>query len=130
MAGLAVVPLFAGFDTESADPDRAGRIVSYDITGGRYEETQGYQAVGSGSLFAKSSLKKLYDPDTDADGATRVAIEALYDAADDDSATGGPDIVRRIFPVVVTITAAEGAVALSDEQTAVVAEAVVEGRRA
>jgi proteasome beta subunit len=130
MAGLAVVPLFAGFDTEAVDPDRAGRIVSYDITGGRYEETQGYQAVGSGSLFAKSALKKLYDPDTDADGAARAAIEALYDAADDDSATGGPDIVRRIFPVVVTITAAEGAVQLSDEQTAIVAESVVEGRRA
>jgi proteasome beta subunit len=129
MAGLAVVPLFAGFDTESADPDRAGRIVSYDITGGRYEETQGYQAVGSGSLFAKSALKKLYDPDTDADGAARAAVEALYDAADDDTATGGPDIVRRIYPVVVTITAAEGAVPLSDEQTAAVAEAVVEGRR-
>lgn len=129
MAGLAVVPLFAGFDTEAADPDRAGRIVSYDVTGGRYEETQGYQAVGSGSLFAKSSLKKLYDPDADADGAAHAAVEALYDAADDDTATGGPDTVRRIYPVIVTITAAEGAVPLSDEQTAVVAEAVVEGRR-
>jgi proteasome beta subunit len=129
MAGLAVVPLFAGFDTEAVDPDRAGRIVSYDVTGGRYEETQGYQAVGSGSLFAKSSLKKLYDPDADADGAARAAVEALYDAADDDTATGGPDIVRRIYPVIVTITAAEGAVPLSDEQTAAVAEAVVEGRR-
>lgn len=129
LQGLAVVPLFAGFDPEAPDPDRAGRIVSYDITGGRYEETSGYQAVGSGSLFAKSSLKKLYDPDADADGAARAAIEALYDAADDDSATGGPDIVRRIFPVVVTITAAEGAVHLPDDQTAALAEAVVEGRR-
>ncbi|MEO6090715.1 MAG: proteasome subunit beta [Umezawaea sp.] len=129
MAGLAVVPLFAGFDTEAPDPDRAGRIVSYDVTGGRYEENQGYQAVGSGSLFAKSALKKLYDPNADADGAARAAVESLYDAADDDTATGGPDTVRRIYPVIVTITAAEGAVQLSDEQTAVVAEAVVEGRR-
>ena len=129
MAGLAVVPLFAGFDTEAPDPDRAGRIVSYDVTGGRYEENQGYQAVGSGSLFAKSALKKLYDPDTDAEGAARAAVESLYDAADDDTATGGPDTVRRIYPVIVTITAAEGAVTLSEEQTAAVAEAVVEGRR-
>ncbi|HWO60213.1 MAG TPA: proteasome subunit beta [Umezawaea sp.] len=129
MAGLAVVPLFAGFDTEAPDPDRAGRIVSYDVTGGRYEENQGYQAVGSGSLFAKSALKKLYDPNADADGAARAAVESLYDAADDDTATGGPDTVRRIYPVIVTITAAEGAVTLSEEQTAAVAEAVVEGRR-
>ena len=129
MAGLAVVPLFAGFDTEAPDPDRAGRIVSYDVTGGRYEENQGYQAVGSGSLFAKSALKKLYDPDADAEGAARAAVESLYDAADDDTATGGPDTVRRIYPVIVTITAAEGAVTLSDERTAAIAEAVVEGRR-
>ncbi len=129
LAGLAVVPLFAGFDTEAADPDRAGRIVSYDVTGGRYEESLGYQAVGSGSLFAKSSLKKLYDPDADAEAAVRAAIEALYDAADDDTGTGGPDIVRKIYPVVVTITAAAGATHLPDEQIAALAEAVVEARR-
>ncbi|TWP46830.1 proteasome subunit beta [Lentzea tibetensis] len=129
MAGLAVVPLFAGFDTEAADPERAGRIVSYDVTGGRYEENFGYQAVGSGSLFAKSALKKLYDPDADADAAIRTVIEALYDAADDDSATSGPDLVRKIFPIVVTITGPEGAVEVPEERTSVIAEAVVEGRR-
>ncbi|WP_033441452.1 proteasome subunit beta [Saccharothrix sp. NRRL B-16314] len=128
LAGLAVVPLFAGFDIDAADPERAGRIVSYDVTGGRYEESQGYQAVGSGSLFAKSALKKLYDPDADAELATRTAIEALYDAADDDSGTGGPDVIRKIYPVVVTITA-DGAAHLSDERTATLAESVVEGRR-
>ncbi|GAA1290743.1 proteasome subunit beta [Saccharothrix xinjiangensis] len=128
MAGLAVVPLLAGYDTEAPDPDRAGRIVSYDVTGGRFEDGQGYQAVGSGSLFAKSALKKLYDPDADAEAATRAAIEALYDAADDDSGTGGPDLVRRIFPVVVTISA-EGAAHLPEERTAALAESVVEGRR-
>ncbi|KAA2266510.1 proteasome subunit beta [Solihabitans fulvus] len=127
MAGLAVLPLFVGFDTDAADPDRAGRIVSYDITGGRYEERSGYQAVGSGSVYAKSSLKKLYDPDADADGAVRAAMEALYDAADDDSATSGPDLVRRIYPVVITI-GAEGATQLPEEQTAVVAQAVVADR--
>ncbi|WP_158842273.1 proteasome subunit beta [Saccharothrix deserti] len=128
LAGLAVVPLFAGFDIDAVDPERAGRIVSYDVTGGRYEESQGYQAVGSGSLFAKSALKKLYDPDADAELAARTAIEALYDAADDDSGTGGPDVIRKIYPVVVTITA-EGAAHLSDERTATLAESVVEGRR-
>lgn len=128
MAGLAVLPLFVGYDTEAADPDRAGRIVSYDVTGGRYEENAGYHAIGSGSLFAKSALKKLHDPDADADAAVRAAVEALYDAADDDTATGGPDMVRRIFPNVVTITAAEGAVALAPERTAAVAEAVVRDR--
>jgi proteasome beta subunit len=125
--GLAVLPLFAGYDLDAADPDRAGRIVSYDITGGRYEEVGGYQAVGSGSVFAKSALKKRYDPQADADTAVRTAVEALYDAADDDSATGGPDLSRRIYPSVVTITA-EGSVRLPEEQTARVAQEVVEQR--
>ncbi|RJQ79902.1 proteasome subunit beta [Pseudonocardiaceae bacterium YIM PH 21723] len=127
MMGLAVVPLFAGYDLDAEDPDRAGRIISYDVTGGRYGETGGFHAVGSGSLFAKSALKKLYDPDADSDGAVRAAIESLYDAADDDSATGGPDLVRKIYPVVVTITA-EGAKRLPDEQAGAVAEAIVQQR--
>lgn len=127
MAGLAVIPLFAGYDTEATDPDKTGRIVSFDPTGGRYEENAGYHAIGSGSLFAKSALKKLYDPDADEQTAVRAAVEALYDAADDDSATGGPDLVRRIFPSVVTITA-DGAVRMSDEDTAAVAEHVITAR--
>lgn len=129
MAGLAVVPLFAGYDTSATDSERAGRIVSYDVTGGRYEESQGYQAVGSGSLFAKSALKKLYDPDADVEAAIRSVVEALYDAADDDSATGGPDPVRRLYPIVVTINGADGAVEVPEPQVATIANAVVEGRR-
>jgi proteasome beta subunit len=128
MAGLAVVPLFVGFDTEAPDPERAGRIVSYDVTGGRFDERSGYNAVGSGSMFAKSSLKKLYDPDADADTAMRTMVEALYDAADDDSATGGPDMVRRIYPTVITVTAADGAVTLPEERAAEIAQAVVTDR--
>ena len=93
MQGLAVVPLFAGYD---ADTDR-GRIFSYDVTGGCYEERD-HHGVGSGSLFARGALKKLWRPGLDATGAVRVAMEALYDAADDDSATGGPDLGRRIWP--------------------------------
>lgn len=128
MGGLAVLPLFVGYDIEADDPKRAGRIVSFDVAGGRYEESAGYHAIGSGSLFAKSSLKKLYDPDADEEAAVRAAVEALYDAADDDTATGGPDVIRRIFPTVVTITAERGAEPLPTEQTTAVAEAVVAGR--
>lgn len=129
LAGLAVMPLFAGYDTSAEDPERAGRIVTYDITGGRYDESAGYHAVGSGSVFAKSALKKRHDPEADIDSAVRNALESLYDAADDDSATGGPDVARRIYPTVVTITGAEGAVRLSEERTAAVAEEVVAGRQ-
>ena len=128
MMGLAVLPLFVGYDLDAPDPDRAGRIISYDITGGRFEEAAGYHAVGSGSLFAKSALKKRYEPDADVDTAVRTAVEALYDAADDDTATGGPDLHRGIYPVVVTITA-EGAVRLPEEEVAAVTEAVVAARR-
>jgi proteasome beta subunit len=124
MQGLAVVPLFAGFDLDK----RIGRIFSYDVTGGRYEEHE-HHCVGSGSVFARGSLKKRWNPDLDADGAVRVAIEALVDAADDDSATGGPDTVRRIWPVVAIVTA-DGYRRLGEEPLGEVVEALVEQRRA
>lgn len=130
MAGLVALPLFVGFDVDATDPVRAGRIVSFDAAGGRYEEFGGYHGIGSGSLFAKSALKKLHNPDSDRDTAVRNAVEALYDAADDDSATGGPDLVRKIYPTVITITGAEGAVKLSEDETRTVTEAVVAGRMA
>ena len=106
MQGLVALPLLAGYDIDAADPEGAGRIVSFDAAGGWNVEEEGYQSVGSGSIFAKSSIKKLYAQVTDADSALRVAVEALYDAADDDSATGGPDLVRGIFPTAVAIDAA------------------------
>ncbi|MCK2242979.1 MULTISPECIES: proteasome subunit beta [unclassified Crossiella] len=130
MMGLAVLPLFVGFDPDAADPERAARIVSYDITGSRADEHQGYHAIGSGSVFAKAALKKKFDPAADADTAVRTAVEALYDAADDDTATGGPDLTRRIYPMVVTITAEAGATKWTEEATKAVAEAVVQGRMA
>jgi proteasome beta subunit len=99
MQGLAVVPLFAGFDQTAGE----GRIFSYDVTGGRYEE-HAFHAVGSGAVFARGSLKKLYKPDLSERDTITAAIQALYDAADDDSATGGPDLTRRIFPVVAVVT--------------------------
>jgi len=128
MQGLAVVPLFAGYDLDAAEGASPGRIFSYDVTGGNYEE-RGYASVGSGSLFAKNSLKKTWRPGLSADGATRTVVEALYDAADDDSATGGPDTVRRLFPIVYRVDA-EGAVRLTDDDVAAVAEGIVADRAA
>jgi len=110
MQGLVVVPLFAGWDETTGE----GRIFSYDATGGRYEE-HAYFSVGSGSVFARGSLKKLYRPDFDASEAAMAVIQALYDAADDDSATGGPDMARKIFPMVLAATE-DGVQRLSDEQ--------------
>jgi proteasome beta subunit len=122
MQGLAVVPLFAGYDLVK----QHGRIFSYDVTGGRYEETA-FHSVGSGSVFARGSLKKLYRDDFDQTQSVTAVIQALYDAADDDSATGGPDLSRRIFPVVSAITAA-GHVRLSQEEVAAIADQIVAGR--
>jgi proteasome beta subunit len=122
MQGLAVVPLFAGFDLDMS----RGRIYSYDVTGGRYEEHD-FHAVGSGSFFARGSLKKLYRPDASMGEAIDVALQALYDAADDDSATGGPDLTRGIFPVVATVDAA-GVQMISDEDLEQRVTALVAGR--
>ncbi|GIF76048.1 proteasome subunit beta [Asanoa siamensis] len=127
LQGLAVVPLFAGYDLSATDPARAGRIFSYDVTGGPYEERAGYDSIGSGSLFANAALKKRFRPGQSIEDAARLAVEALYDAADDDTATGGPDLTRRIFPVVMTATA-EGTHRLTDEETAAIANAVVSAR--
>jgi proteasome beta subunit len=122
MQGLAVVPLFAGYDLEAAE----GRIFSYDVTGGRYEE-HSFHAVGSGSLFARGSLKKLYrDALSERDCATAL-VQALYDAADDDSATGGPDLTRRIFPVVAAVTD-DGFRRVPDDEVAAIADAVIDAR--
>nr|WP_297425208.1 proteasome subunit beta [uncultured Actinotalea sp.] len=112
MQGLAVVPLFGGYDLDGG----AGRIFSYDVTGGRYEERD-HHAVGSGSVFARGSLKKLWRPGMAAPDAVRTAVHALVDAADDDSATGGPDTLRRIYPVVATVTAS-GYLRVADEELA------------
>jgi proteasome beta subunit len=127
LQGLAVIPLYAGFDLDAVDPAKAGRIFSFDIAGGLYEE-HGYDAIGSGSLFAKSAMKKLYRPGLSTAEAARLAVDALYDAADDDTATGGPDMIRKIYPVVMTATA-EGTHKLTEAETAELAEAVVTARR-
>jgi proteasome beta subunit len=128
LQGLAVVPLFAGFDLDAPDPANAGRIFSFDVTGGRYPE-QHHHCVGSGSLFARGALKKLWRPGLDRSEAVRVVVEALYDAADDDAATGGPDVTRGIFPIVMTATAA-GTERVSDEELGAIVRGILTDREA
>ena len=122
MQGLAVVPLFAGYDIDTDE----GRIFSYDITGGRYEEHK-FHSVGSGSLFARGALKKLWQEDLTPEDSVLCAVHSLYDAADEDSATGGPDLTRRIFPVVATVTS-DGYRRLSDDEVGAVVDTVIAGR--
>jgi proteasome beta subunit len=100
MMGLAVVPIFAGYDERRG----RGRLWDYDVTGGRYEERE-YVATGSGSLHAGTVVKLGWRPDLDRDAALDLACRALWEAADADSATGGPDALRGIYPIVATITA-------------------------
>jgi proteasome beta subunit len=122
MQGLAVVPLFAGYDMDR----EKGRIFSYDVTGGRSEEF-GFTAVGSGSVFARGSLKKLHREDLSEQEVSTVVLQALYDAADDDSATGGPDLTRRIYPVVSVISD-EGYRRLSEDEVSRIAHSIHDGR--
>ena len=122
MQGLAVVPLFVGYDLETG----AGRIFSYDVTGGRNEEHNFY-SVGSGSLFARGAMKKTFREGMSEAETVKVAIGALYDAADDDSATGGPDLTRRIYPVVAAITG-EGYHRIPDAEVGDVVQSVVDER--
>ncbi|MFD3452198.1 proteasome subunit beta [Streptomyces sp. NPDC058691] len=122
LQGLAVVPLFAGYDTDRG----RGRIFSYDVTGGRSEE-HGFAATGSGSVFARGALKKLYKPDLTGEQATTLVVQALYDAADDDSATGGPDLARRIYPIVTVITE-DGFRKLTESESQEIVRAVHERR--
>jgi proteasome beta subunit len=120
MQGFAVVPLFAGYDTKRG----TGRLFEYDVTGGRYEESD-FAATGSGSMHAGTVIKIGYKRDLDRDGAVELAINALFQAADEDAATGGPDLVRGIYPVVATITA-EGFARLGDDDVAARFRALLE----
>ena len=110
LQGFVVVPLFAGYDLRRG----TGRLFEYDVTGGRYEESE-FAATGSGTLHAGTVIKRSYRPDLGRDEAVDLAISALFHAADEDAATGGPDLVRGIYPVVATITA-EGFRRLPDSE--------------
>jgi proteasome beta subunit len=122
LQGLVFVPLFAGYDPGTG----TGRIFSYDPAGGPSEEHRFY-SIGSGSVFAQGALKKLYTDGMPADEAVLCCLQALYDAADDDSATGGLDIARRIFPIVTTITG-DGFRRLPEAEVAETARRVVAER--
>jgi proteasome beta subunit len=122
MQGLVVVPLFVGYDEDAG----IGRIFSYDVAGGPYEE-QRFYSIGSGSLFARGALKKLYADGMSSGDVVLACVQALYDAADDDSATGGPDLTRRIYPVIATITA-DGFTKLPEAESQRISEQVVQER--
>ncbi|GHJ38749.1 proteasome subunit beta [Streptomyces sp. TS71-3] len=122
MQGLAVVPVFAGWDVDR----EKGRIFTYDVTGGRSEE-HGYAGTGSGSVYARGSMKKLYRDDLTEEQATMLAVQALYDAADEDSATGGPDVARRIYPLISVIDA-DGYRRLADAESSEIVRTVVDQR--
>lgn len=108
--GMVVVPLFAGYDLRTEE----GRLFQFDISGGRYEELE-YGVTGSGSLHASTVIKLGFRRGQDRDTAVDLAIQALYVAADEDSATGGPDFIRGLFPVVATVTS-EGYRQLEDDE--------------
>ncbi|HEY6622649.1 MAG TPA: proteasome subunit beta [Acidimicrobiales bacterium] len=122
--GLAVVPLFAGYDLARG----TGRIFTYDVTGGHYEETE-HNATGSGGRDARTTIKLGYRVGLSRDAAVELAIEALYEAADEDSATGGPDVVRGIYPLVATVTA-DGFQAVTDTEVAERFATLIERRQA
>jgi proteasome beta subunit len=122
MQGIAVVPIFAGFDIRRGD----GRIFRYDVVGGRYEDTD-YHATGSGGTHARGTLKKRFQPAMARDAAVRAAVEALIDAADEDAATGGPDLGRGIFPIVAVVTAT-GYETIPDEELRALTESLLAER--
>ena len=124
MRGLVVVPIFAGFDTKRGE----GRLFQYDVTGGRYEETE-HTSTGSGSLHAGTVLKLGFSSDMDHGAVTDLAIKALFEAADEDSATGGPDLIRGIYPIVATVTV-DGYDRIDDDELAERTDVLVEQRRA
>jgi len=123
MQGMVVVPLFAGYDLRR----RQGRLWKFDVTGGRYEETD-YEATGSGGIFARESLKKSHDPGASHEAGLRAAILALADAADEDRATGGVDLERGIYPIVDSCTAA-GIQRASDQEIDRIYREIMAARR-
>jgi proteasome beta subunit len=120
--GLVVVPLFCGFD----EANGVGRLYTFDVVGGRYEE-QDYAATGSGGAEAKAFLKAAYSDEMDLRRSLAVAVEALVAAAEEDAATGGPDLRRGIYPNVVVVNEV-GITEVEEEQLAEIAAAVIGGR--
>lgn len=124
MQGMVVIPIFAGYD----DRRGVGRIFKYDVTGGRYEESD-FWATGSGGRDARATIKKRYRPGASLDEAVKIALEALFDASEEDAATGGPDVLRRIYPNIAAITA-DGFKEVPEDDIAALFEVLLEERRA
>ncbi len=125
MQGLVVMPLFCGYDPEKG----RGRIYKFDITGGRFSETD-YYATGSGGKDARSSLKKSFrHHDLGRDAAVAASVEALMDAADEDRATGGFDLTRKIYPIVKVVTGSK-VEDVAESQILDAYEEIMERRRA
>jgi proteasome beta subunit len=121
MQGFVVVPLFAGYDEQR----RRGRVFSYDVTGGRYEELD-FQSQGSGSIHARNWIKAGWREGLDENATVELALAALFAAADEDVATGGPDLVRRIYPTVAVIDES-GYRALTDDEVAERSQSLLAG---
>jgi proteasome beta subunit len=124
LQGLVVVPLFAGFDERAG----RGRIFKYDVTGGRYEESD-FWATGSGGRDARATIKKRYRPGIERDEAVKIALEALFDASEEDVGTGGPDVLREIYPNIASITA-EGFKEIAENEIASLFDGLLEERKA
>jgi proteasome beta subunit len=118
--GLVVVPLFCGYDERR----RRGRVFRYDVTGGRYEDAD-YATTGSGGVHARNWIKAFWHENIDRDQAIDLSLVSLFQAADEDSATGGPDLIRRIFPSVVTISE-DGLVTLPEDDLAARCERLID----
>ncbi|GFP19310.1 proteasome beta subunit [Candidatus Hakubella thermalkaliphila] len=121
--GLVVIPIFAGYEEQKGE----GRIFKYDLTGGRYEESE-YHATGSGGKDARNTIKKLYRKDMERSEGVRVVLEALLDAAEEDVGTAGPDPVKGIYPSMKTITR-ERIKDVPEEEIKSIYEALIERRR-
>jgi proteasome beta subunit len=121
--GLVVVPIFTGFD----DRKNVGRIFKYDVTGGRYEESD-FWATGSGGRDARATIKKRYRPGLSREDAVKIALEALFDASEEDVGTGGPDVLREIYPDIAHVSA-EGFAEVPDDEIASLFDALMQERR-
>ncbi len=123
MQGLAVIPLFAGFDLRLS----AGRLFQFDVTGGRYEEAN-FAATGSGSVHATTVIKMGYEDQLNETEAVDLAANAIFEAADEDSATGGPDLIRDVYPIIAKITS-EGYEPIPTNDISSVFTTIIENRR-
>jgi proteasome beta subunit len=122
--GLIVIPIYVGFDLKRGE----GRIFKYDITGGRYEESE-YHSIGSGGKDARNTMREHFRKDLSENEALKLALLALYNAAEEDVGTGGPDLVRGIYPSAKVVSQA-GIIDVDEQRIATAYAALIEERKA